>query len=296
VSLVEQALKKLKDSRPAVSSDAPQRIDSAPVAIPVRSGNPVPRRNHAVLEVDRNSLRRAGLFPPESEERRMSAEYRQIKRPLIAAALGKGTPKVPNGSVIMVASALPGDGKTFTSTNLAISMALEKDITVLLVDADLAKPHISRTFGVADRPGLLDLLRDGSIDAESLILETNISGLQLLPAGHNTESATELLASNRMEQIVANLVKRDENRIILFDSPPLLLTSESRVLAHVAGQTVLVVRAGVTRQQAVFDALACLGEGKPVGIVLNQSHAAQPGSYYAYGQYGDSTSVGQSGS
>lgn len=287
MSLVERALKKMMENRgqtgelqpPAplgrlVEASGPAAPDEAPPAAPAR-----------VLRVDRAALRDKGLLPPEHHERRMATEYRQIKRPLLANALGRGVPRMANGQLIMMASALPGDGKTFTSVNLALSLALERDTSVVLVDADVAKPHISNVFGVRDAPGLLDALRDNAADVESMILGTDIPRLNLLPVGQQTESATELLASTRMQQIAARLGGRDPNRIVLFDSPPLLLTSESRALADMVGQIVLVVRAGVTPQKAVLDALELLGENRSVGLVLNESSERGPGAYYPY--YGE---------
>jgi exopolysaccharide/PEP-CTERM locus tyrosine autokinase len=182
----------------------------------------------------------------------------------------------------MVASALPGDGKTFTSMNLALSMALEKDVSVLLVDADVAKPHISTTFGVAKESGLVDALANHQLDIESLVIPTDVPGLSILPAGRSNESATELLASERMVQIVAALGRADSRRIVVFDSPPLLLTSESRALADVVGQIVLVVRAGSTTKSAVRDSLVMLGDDVPVGIVLNQAVVGSGDGYYGY--------------
>jgi protein-tyrosine kinase len=230
------------------------------------------------------------LLPPEHQERQIADEYRQIKRPLIANALGKGTNKLPKGHLIMMASALPGEGKTFTSINLAFSLALEKDLNVLLVDADVLKPHVTRMFGLVKEPGLVDALIDSNSNVDELILATNIPGLSVLPAGHTTETehVTELLASRRMEELVAHLAVRDPSRIILFDSPPLLLTTESRALANVVGQIVLVVRADSTPRNALLEAIDLLGDGKSIGLVLNQSASPAASGYYGYGQrYGE---------
>jgi len=252
----------------------------------------VSRRSERIVHVDREALRAAELLPAVSEERRLAHEYRQIKRPLIANAFGRGVPQLPRGQVLLVASALPGDGKTFTSINLALSLALEKDVSVLLIDADVAKPHVSRMFNVTNEIGLLDVIRDQSIDIESVVLPTDVEGLEIMPAGIGSENATELLASSRMDAIVAQLTARDPNRIVLLDSPPLLLTSESRVLCSVAGQAVLVVSAGNTPQQAVLDAISHIGEGRFIGLVLNQcSSRHHTGGYYNY--YGQREDSGQ---
>jgi protein-tyrosine kinase len=196
--------------------------------------------------------------------------------------------------VLVVVSALPGDGKTFTSINLALSLAAEKDISVLLVDADVAKPHVSRMFGMSNEVGLLDALRDPQVDIESAVLRTDVKGLEFLPAGKAPENATELLASTRMGAIVDQLLANDPNRIVLFDSPPLLLTSESRVLCSIAGQAVLVVGAGRTPQRAVFEAISHIGEGKYIGLVLNQCSQSEQDSYYGY--YGQAEDSGQAAS
>lgn len=290
MSLVERALQKLQSGQgPAQAQRATMVVGQVVQREPhAPAGVVAPRHSDKLIRIDRDALRTAGLLPPEQQERRLAAEYRHIKRPLLAAALGRGQEPIPNGGLIMLASALPGEGKTFTSMNVALSMALERDITVLLVDADVAKPHISRVFGVDSEPGLIDALNDVSIDIESLVIPTDIKGLSLLPAGRATETATELLASERMQQIVSELGRNDARRIVLFDSPPLLLTNESRALADVVGQIVMVVRAGVTPRRAINDALEFLGEGKVVSLVLNQAEAAPVVGYYGYGYgYGE---------
>jgi protein-tyrosine kinase len=303
MSLVEQALKKLQAARAAGQnpSQPATEIPKAPtifgrvVETPPVPGesDALPRvpRSNKTLVIDKAALRAAGLLAPESQERQIADEYRQIKRPLIARVFGRGTERVENGHLIMMASAAPGDGKTFTSINLALSMALEKDVSVLLVDADVAKPHISTIFGVNKEPGLLDVLRDESLDVESVILPTNIPRLSMLPAGTPSETATEMLASARMRHTVARLAAYDPNRIVLLDSPPLLLTSESRVLANIVGQIVMVVCAGRTPQRAVFDALDLLGEGRTIGLVFNQSDERSSSSY-RYEYYGQGLSGG----
>jgi protein-tyrosine kinase len=316
VSLVEKALKKMQSanavSAASAAAAAPARraSDTAtdlprPPAVvtptahatpPLREPHPVVAvaRTDKIVTIDHNALRDLGLLPPEEDARRVAAEYRQIKRPLVAAARGRGLPALPNGRVILVASALPGEGKTFTSINLTFSLALEKETSVLLVDGDLAKAHVSRVFGVRDEPGLMDVLLDESKDIGAVILPTSVRGVSLLPAGRGAETATELLASARMERLVAELLSRDPNRIVVFDSPPLLLTTESRALTAIAGQIVLVVRAEDTAHKAVTDALKYVGEDKPVGLILNQCRSSPTHGYYAYGEYGDSADLQKS--
>jgi exopolysaccharide/PEP-CTERM locus tyrosine autokinase len=296
MSLVEMALKKLQDSRRVTGRD-PQRDVSLgtihEIAAPdgrAADGGSAPVRQR-IVQLDRAGLMRSGFLPPDHTQRQIGEQFRHVKRPLLAAALGRGVETLPHGRMIMLASSLPGEGKTFVSVNLALSMSLERDISVVLVDADVAKPHISRLFGIDGEPGLLEALQDESIDIESLILPTDIPKFSVLPAGKPTETATELLASRRMQSIVARLeASSDRLRVAIFDSPPLLLTAESRALAQPMGQIVLVVQAGRTPQQAVLDAIACLGERKPVALLLNQSESTSESGYYyrdvVYGDYG----------
>jgi protein-tyrosine kinase len=291
VSLVEKALKKMERARAATAPAAAAPVRRAEEPKPeVRSQAPPPAlaRTDKLITVNLRALRDSGILPTEQSERRVAAEFRQIKRPLVAAMRGRGVPALPNGRALMVASALPGEGKTFTSINLSLSLALEKDTTVVLVDGDLAKAHLSRIFDVRDEPGLMDVLEDGSRDVASVIIPTTVPGLSILPAGRGSQTATELLASARMESIVADLLARDPTRIVVFDSPPLLLTTESRALTSVAGQVVVVVRAEDTTHSAVLEAIKHVAQGKPVGLVLNQCRARATHGYYNYGEYGDS--------
>jgi len=168
--------------------------------------------SRGIVRISLPALRAAGLLAPEEEERQLAQQYRKIKRPLIVNAVGRGAPPLPNGHVIMLASALAGEGKTFTAVNLALSMSLEKDVHVLLVDADVEKPHVSRLLGVGEAPGLLDVLRNSSLDVEKVILPTDVPNLFVLPAGTASPEATELLASVRMEEVmraIAALVRLD---------------------------------------------------------------------------------------
>jgi len=246
----------------------------------------VPRPFAKPVRVSLPALRAAGLFPPEEEMQQLIQQYRQIKRPLIMNAFGRGGPPLPNGHVIMLASAVAGEGKTFTAINLALSMAMEKDVRVLVADADVAKRHLSRQLGVANAPGLLDALRDNRLDVESVILPTDVPNLSILPAGTLSAEATELLASTRMEQVMRAIAQRDERRLAIVDSPPLLLTTESHAIAQVAGQVLMVVRAGETPRQAVLAALRHLHKHPAVSMMLNQSRAAASASYY-YNAYED---------
>jgi len=291
VTLVERAIEKLRAAAAEKSGQTinkPMPVGSLvhdAVANHERDSSQPPAPPARRIQIDREALCLAGYLPESSRERQFADHYRQIKRPLIAAAKVAPEPGEPSPRLVMMASALPGDGKTFTSINLALSLARERDVSVVLVDADLPKPHVSRIFGVDKEAGLLEALTDTNIDIESLLLPTDVGSLSILPAGKPHESATELLASARMSVLITRLLSRNPNRILLFDSPPLLVSTESRALAAMAGQIVLVVRSGATPRQAVVDALEQLGERKGVGLVLNQGRAGL-GGYHDYGSYG----------
>jgi protein-tyrosine kinase len=287
MSLIEQALNKRK----AAAASQPEKI-VAPSKSPVESptakpstaytrrvfGNPVNTK-----KIDRDALRVAGLLAPDSESRQIEHQFRTMKRPLIKAAFEDSARRS-----VMVCSALPGDGKTFTSLNLALSLAMERDLSVILVDGDVAKPHISQILGAGKDMGLLDVLENPTQKIESVILPTDVPGLSVLPVGRHSHNATELLASTRMKDVITELEQLDPRCIVVVDSPPILLTSEARVLASLFGQIVMVVRAAGTPKQAVLDAIKLIGEGLKVSLVLNQAvHASDGDSYYGYGyKYG----------
>jgi protein-tyrosine kinase len=281
VSLVEQTIARLKKQQAIVSKRVTPAV-SAPGRLVDR---PEDNEGHAQpIILDNAALRACGYFPEPDKDRQFADEYRRIKRPLIDKALS-GT-AVGESRVIMVTSALPGDGKTFTSINLALSMALERDISLLLVDADSAKRHISQLFSLDKQPGLLDALVEENLDAEALIVPTSMRGMSILPAGKRVTNAVELLSSNRMRKIVTDLFTRNPRRILLFDSPPLLVTNEGSPLLKIAGQVVLVVRAGQTPRQAVQAALALFDTQQAGGVVLNQIPGRSTEGYYGYGSYG----------
>lgn len=227
---------------------------------------------------------------------RLADEFRVIKRPLLLNAQGKGEIPIQNGNLIMVTSSLPGEGKSFTSINLAMSIAMEMDIRVLLVDADVSHPSVLKYLGLPATKGLLDLLLDEDLDLSDVLIHTNIEKLSILSGGKSYKHATELLASESMRRLIAEVGSRYSDRIIIFDSPPLLVTTESRVLATHMGQILMVVEAGKTPQAAVKQALTTIESCPVVMMMLNKSAASGAGAYgyggygygsYGYGNYGD---------
>jgi protein-tyrosine kinase len=286
--MIEQATQRLEQLRRA-GADIPQSREVSAVAKPEvvleSTLAPVSRR----IEIDLDALASAGIVSPNAPRSQIADQFRVIKRPLISNAMGKGASVISNGNLIMVTSALAGEGKSFTAINLAMSIATELDNTVMLVDADVARPSVLRVLGLPPSAGLLDLVLDESLDMSSVLLKTNIDKLSILPSGTPHERATELLASDAMIRLLENMASRYPDRIIIFDSPPLLLTTESRVLASHMGQIVMVVRAESTLQSDVQHALSAIEACQVKLLVLNQARAVSRGGYgygygYGYGQ------------
>jgi exopolysaccharide/PEP-CTERM locus tyrosine autokinase len=245
------------------------------------------------VQVDIEALDKAGYVTPASPRSTQGDQFRVIKRPLIANAVGRGAAALTHGNLIMVTSALAGEGKTYTAVNLAMSIAAELDHTVMLVDADVARPSVLKVLGLPPGPGLLEVL-EGKAALPEVLLRTNVDKLTVLPAGSQHQRATELLASEAMNSLLDDMATRYPDRIIIFDSPPLLLTTEARALATHMGQIVMVVQAGRTMQSDVQHALSTI-ESCPVRLmVLNKARTDGPGGYgYGYGAYGYSYGYGR---
>lgn len=286
MSLVEQTIARLKhqQARAAVTRSVDVSAKGTvpgPIAERLRDTASLAKQ----ITVDSAALRAGGYLPEPEKERQFADQFRRIKRPLIDTALS-GDASARDPRIIVVTSALPGDGKTFTSINLALSMSLERDISVLLIDSDVAKRHVSQIFAIEQQRGLLDLLVNDNMDAESLIVPTTTRGLSILPAGTRVPNTEELLSSNRMRKIMTSLSARNPRRILLLDSPPLLVTNEGSALVKIAGQIVLVVRAGGTPRQAVQAAIALFDTQQAGGVVLNEVPGSPTNGYYGYGSYG----------
>ena len=291
MSLIEKALEKTRVqggrptalSLPAGAQAADAIASGAAIATapqtrlePLARGIPIRR-----LTIDMDRLRAMGMIPPADGQRRLATQVRVIKNKLLQAVRAENTAR---NRVVMVTSALSGDGKTFNSVSIALSLATEKDFHVLLVDGDVPKPNVGRLFGIQETEGLLDAARDPGIDPEQLIIGTDLPGLDLLSAGRGGADAAEIMSSARMREVIDQLAA-DPERILVLDSPPLMLTSESAVMSHHAGQILLVVREALTPQRAVLDSIAMLGERTGISLVLNGvAESKLEEFYYGYGQ------------
>ena len=279
-SLIEKSIRRAEASFDmAPPSPAPKMLDEDGPATLMGS-----QQGH----INFAHLRAMGGVTPEGGRSKIAEEYRLIKRPLLGNAFGHGgVPRIENGNLIMVTSSVPSEGKTFTAINLAISMAMELEHTVLLIDADVAKSSVPRYLGLEAERGLLDILRDPNVPLSDVLIKTDIAKLTVLPSGRGFAHATELLASAAMRAFVQDIASRYPDRIVIFDTPPILATSEATVLASYMGQIVFVVEAERTPQEAVRDALSHLSDCEHVGLILNKvPQRTGQGDYYGYGYGG----------
>lgn len=237
------------------------------------------------VAIDRGMLAERGMIVPGAPVGPLAEEFRLVKRQLLITAGRIGESDTPDKArSVLVCSAKPGEGKTFCSLNLALSMAAERDTEVLLIDADFAKPDVMKQLGLDDSPGLLDALADPTLDPETLVVDTDVPHLSILPAGSRMASDTELLASSRTRAVIARLLAANPRRLLIFDSPPALAASPASVLAMLVGQVMLVVRADRTPENELRDAVSLLDGCEHIALVLNAVSfvpgGARFGSYY----------------
>ena len=237
------------------------------------------------VEINLGKLRRNGYIALDNANTALSHNFRAIKRPLLNNVLGKGATVIDNANLIMLTSSVSGEGKTFTAINLALSMAMEKDKKILLVDADVSKPSHHKIFGIKMENGLIDFLSGRVSDVSRIINKTNVPSLSLIFAGGHSAHAIELFASQAMTSFLAELSGRYKDRVIIFDSGPLLLPTEASVLASHMGQVVIVVEAESTDQKMVRQSIDML-DNRIVLLILNKVRGKGDFSNYGYGHYG----------
>ncbi|MEO7494746.1 MAG: XrtA-associated tyrosine autokinase [Massilia sp.] len=260
----------------AAAVTAPVAAAAAPVAAtvqklaPEQTPQPVKHTTKKV-ELDLARMRDMGMVTAAGGRTLLVEDFRIIKRPLIKRAFAERAPGDKPGNLIMITSSLPGEGKTYCAINLAMSIAMELDHTVLLIDADVARPSVLRTLGLPAQRGLMDILLDDKLDLADVMMRTNVDTLSILPAGTSNPRATELLASSTMSTLVYEIANRYPDRIVIFDSPPLLLTSEAHVLATHMGQIVVVVESETTTQHAVKESLRQLEGCSNVNLIYNKT-------------------------
>jgi len=295
MDIIQKAAKKIAGAKPQQKPLSQQAyVDDRFKVKNAAVEHSVPRHAESFVskktDLPLRELKKQGFLTPDSLTTKIADEYRTIKRPLINNIYGKSNKNVANTNLIMVTSSVAGEGKTFTAINLAMSIAMEQDKSVLLVDADTVKGSATKAFNITEAQGLTTLLDNSEIAFSDVMLRTNITNLTFLPAGKPHERSNELFASEVMSDLLKELSERYTDRVIVFDSPPLLQTTEAAVLASRVGQVVFVVAAESTLEGAISEATQLLGEDKIVGCVLNkyQKKLGDASSYgYGYG-YGAS--------
>ncbi len=258
----------------------------------IRTSSGVTKSTH--VKLDWEYIDSQGYLTDNPERLQMVEEYRSIKRPLITNAFGQRSQGIERANLILVTSSVPGEGKTFSAINLALSIARERDNEVLLIDADVAKPSIASALGIDNKPGLIEYLESDHMDFSEVIRNTDLSGFRVVPAGTKHNFSTELLASNKMAELATELSQRYSDRIVIFDSPPLLAATQGEVLATLVGQVVVVIEAENTLQATVKEMVSKLDKCDVVLALLNKgnrsfdfgSYAYGYGYGYGYGKYG----------
>lgn len=266
-------------NRNAVPAAAPEP------AVAAFAPPPQPSRRSREVYIDLNRLEQEGYLVPSQARSQLAEEMRIIKRPLLANVRGESAQPIERPNLILVASAMPGEGKTFFAMNLAMSIAMEVDHSVLLVDADVLRPSALTRLGLEQTRGLMDVLHFESLDLGDVLLRTNVPKLSLLPAGTANAKSSELLGSAAMEALLAELAAKYSDRIVVFDAPPIIPTTETRVLASRVGQVVMVVEAEHTTHAQINQAYSALDHCPVVLSVLNKfrGKGAVTGYGYFYG-------------
>ena len=240
------------------------------------------KRESRRVTIDLAKIAKAGVITPDAPRSQLADEFRVIKRPLLANALGKSAVRVDRGNMIMITSAFPGEGKTFTAANLAMSIAMELDSRVLLVDGDVANPALLPLLGLRESLGLMDVLVNPASSSPTSCCGPTSNGFPSCPPGSTTGAATEVLSSEAMARLIDEIASRYPDRIVLWDAPPLLPTTESRVLAGYMGQIVVVVEADRTTHHSLKNTLALVEDCPVVMTMLNKARRTDVGSYYGY--------------
>ncbi|MDP5030165.1 MAG: XrtA-associated tyrosine autokinase [Paraglaciecola sp.] len=237
----------------------------------------------AYIEIDLEKLHAKGFVSTLTSRQLINEEYRAIKRKIIDNAFGPLSKSLSNSNIIMVTSSRPGEGKTFTAVNLALSIALEQDKTVLLVDADVLRPNVMKTLELENKAGLMEFLLGEKTNLSEILCKTNIPNLRIITAGKSHHLSTELLASEKMYEAVEEMANRYSDRIVIVDTPPLLGINETAILANLAGQAIVVAEENKTKLTDIQKAVGQLNPEMAIGFVINKSQDVNnDGSGYGY--------------
>ena len=287
MSIIEQALNQYRNK--TAGTETKKQAKSVDIdSVVGHSSSPdiavTPEQNKHSVELDLARLEQLNFVSLAKERRLINEEFRVVKRKLINNAFGALSTTLKYPKLILVTSSRPGEGKTFSAINLALSIALEQDKTVLLVDADVLRPKVSKMLDISCPVGLTDYLQSQDMSVSEIIVGTNVNRLKLITAGSPHHLSTELLASQRMVELAKQFASRYPDRLVIFDAPPLLGVNETAVLASMCGQAVLVVEENKTRLAEIEQSVALLPSEMAVGFLINKACRTQ-GKGYGYGYY-----------
>jgi protein-tyrosine kinase len=273
----------------------PQPLAAA--AMPEAEATP-PRRRRAApqpeatahsrqVSIDRAALRQHGIALPSAGRSRVAEEFRIVKRQIVAKFLDEvdDDPEAARNRVIMVTSAKPGEGKTFAAINLALSIASEQDLKVLLIDLDTRGHAMQDMMGIPASRGLTDLLSNPDVDFADVVLRTNMPNLAVMPAGNPDNRGPELLSSKRTREMFEEMTQRYADRFIIFDAPSCLASSDPATLASLVGQVVFVVEADQTQQEEVESALSLVRGCPNISLLLNKVRNSATDQFGSYSNY-----------
>lgn len=238
------------------------------------------------LRVDFDMLAGHGFITRETMEEVLAREFSLVKRRLFRrldyfSRAQKGKRKEQQDErcpVVLVTSSKPGEGKTFSACNLALSLSFEEQIKVLLIDADLAKPSVPGVFGFPeDKPGLYDCLKDPKRKVWNDIQKVAGTRLAILPAGVALTSPAPLLNSDTMLKTLDE-VSHGTNAFdfVVVDGPPLLATTEAAILGNYADEIMLVVGAGDAKTAQVKSSIEMLGAKDKTNLLVNLMPLGEP--------------------
>ncbi len=276
----------VRDLPPARAAEVEGNTQAQVRPFPVVGAAPaVKPRSRPAVAFNREQLKEGAIIDWSMTRGRVTEELRIIKRQLLNRAVSEGDNAQARADVIMVTSARPNEGKTFTSLNLAMSIAQESNRHVLLVDADGSRQGLRRFLTAGELPGLLDVVADPAADAADAILRTEVPRLSVVLAGTQQQHGPELLASQRMRALIDEMAARYDDRIIILDAPPCLVSSDPAVLAAIVGQVVFVIEADRTQRGEVEASLELLRDCPQISLILNKTKVAASNSFGSYGYY-----------
>jgi len=296
MNLIEQATRRLEELRragiqvptaalePSANGAAVMRVvdapaPEAPVAEPANDRSIGKTSREVAIDLDH--LAAQGYLTPMLSDRVLAEQIRVIKQAVLKNVEDAGARGLRR-NLVLVTSATAGEGKTFFSMNVAMSLAMEVDFHALLVDADVLRPSVLERYGIESGPGLLDLAARPELDISDVLLRTNVPKLSLLPAGKQSHKSAELLSSAYIDRLLTELSERYADRLVLFDAPPILVSSGTRHLASRVGQVIMVVQADSADSRTVAQAFDAVDACPLVSTVLNRSSLPDPGAYGYY--------------